>query len=382
MKTGISYIGTWDSPAGYGSAARQDITALYNVGVDIKTELIYQMAERTDYGFQGQLCLNLKDRNIPYRIKLTHLTPDTALNYFEKDKYNILRLFWETDKLPEGWIEPCNKANEIWTSSSAMAELFRASGVKVPIYWFPQPIDIAEGDKPYGKFEIDGHKGFMFYTIAQWIERYNFKTLITAYWEAFAGRDDVSLLLKTYRVNYTEQEQDKIILDIQNWKKEFRIKNTPRILFTPNLLTHDQIMELHNTGDCYITATRGDGWNRPIQEALLLGKPVISTARGGIHEHLIINTNANSKNDDLYFPVPSEYVPVTPVSWIPYYSADQNWAEIDRKKLIEIMQWVFSNQELAKAKGMKAKDFIKDNFSFFRIGTQMKIRLEQIEKNL
>ena len=38
--------------------------------------------------------------------------------------------------------------------------------------------------------------------------------------------------------------------------------------------------------------------------------------------------------DDLYFPISSEYVPVTEVSWIPYYKADQNWAQIDKDKLI------------------------------------------------
>lgn len=331
------------------------------------------MAERISYGFTGELCNNLINRNIPYKIKIIHLTPDTALNYLEKDKYNISHLFWETDRLPQGWADALNKMQEVWTSSSAMADLYRASGVKIPIYWFAQPLDIAEGDKPYGKFGIDEHKGFLFYSIFQWIERKNPKGLITAYWEAFNGRDDVSLLLKTYRVNYTKQEQDRIIADINTWKKEMRLKKYPRILIAPNLLTHDQVMKLHNTGDCYVTANHGEGWDRPLQEALLMGKPVISTARGGIHEYL---------NDDYYFPIPSTYVPVTPQSWIPYYSAEQNWAEPDRKKLIEAMQWVFSNQELAKAKGAKAKDYIKDSFSFYRIGLQMRERLENIESKL
>lgn len=373
MKSGILYCSSANSPSGYGNAARQDITALYNVGVDISCQTIYQMPERISYGWQGELCINLENRNIPYKIKVTHLTPDTALNYMEKGKYHILRLFWETDKLPQGWADICNQISEIWTSSSAMAELFKASGVKVPIYWFPQPIDISEADKPHDTFEIEGHKGFMFYTISQWIERYDFKTLILAYWEAFSGRDDVSLLLKTYRVNYTKQEQDKIITEIQSWKRDFKHNNTPRILFAPNLLTNDQVMKLHNTGDCYVTASHGDGWNRPIQEALLLGKPVISTARGGLHEYL---------NDDYYFPIPSKYVPVIQQPWIPYYTTDQNWAEIDKKKLIEGMQWVFCNQELARAKGLKAKNYVKDSFSFYKIGLQMRARLESIEKNL
>ncbi|MEK6880874.1 MAG: hypothetical protein AABY22_14740, partial [Nanoarchaeota archaeon] len=214
-----------------------------------------------------------------------------------------------------------------------------------------------------------------FYSIFQWIERYNPKGLITAFYEAFPNRNDVCLLLKTYRINYSKAEQDRIVSEINLWKKEMRITSGPKILFVPNLLTHDQIMKLHNTGDCYITASRGDGWNRPIQEALLMGKPVISTARGGIHEHINLV-------DSIYFPIPSKYVPVTPVSGIPYYSADQNWAEPDRKKLIDTMQWVFANQELSNAKGQKAKNYVKDTFNFYRTGTEMKMRLEKIEENL
>lgn len=373
MKSGVRYTSTADSPVGYGSAARAFITALFSVGIDVTCEIIYQMPHQTDYGWTGSLCKNLQDRNIPYKIKILHLTPDTAIPYMEEGIYHISHLFWETDKLPSSWIEPLNKMGEVWTSSSTMADLFKASGVKVPIYFFPQPIDIAEGDKNYGKFEIDGHKGFLFYSIFQWIERKNPKGLLTAYWEAFQGRDDVTLLLKTYRINYTKMDQEEIQTDIRKWKRELALPHYPRIIFIPDLLTHDEIMKLHNSCDVYVTANHGEGWDRVLQEALLMGKPTISTARGGLHEYL---------NSDYYFPISSTYVPVTPVSWIPYYGEDQQWAEPDKKELIKTMQYVFGNKELAQIKGVKAKDYIKDNFSFYKVGMMMRKRLEDIYKGL
>lgn len=370
---GIRYTSTCLSPSGYGSAARQDITALYSVGVDITCQTIYQMAERTSYGWQGELCANLEDRDIPYKINLIHLTPDTALNYLEKDKYNISRLFWETDRLPHGWADACNKMGEIWASSEAMGELLRASGVKVPIYAFPQPIDIANADRNYGKYTIENFEGFLFYSIFQWIERKNPKGLITSYWKAFTGRDDVGLLLKTYRVNYTEAEVGKIVADISEWKRELHLGHYPKIFIASKLLTQEQLMKLHHTGDCYISADHGEGWARPLQEALLLGKPAISTARGGLHEYL---------NTDHYFPIPSEYVPVIQQSWIPYYTSDQNWAEPNYDKLIGAMRWVFGNRELAQAKGIVAKNYIKDKFNFYRCGMMMRERLEKIYSKL
>ena len=370
---GIKYTGTPLSPSGYGSAARAFITALHNVGVDVTCEVIYQMGEKTNYGWTGELCKSLIDRNIPYKIKIVHLTADYAIKYMEDKIYNILHLFWETDKLPQGWADCCNKAREVWTSSDAMIKLLRESGVKVPIYAFPQPIDITQADKDWGTFTIDQHKGFLFYSIFQWIERKNPKGLLTSYWKAFSGRDDVSLLLKTYRVNYTKGEADKIVSDIKQWKRELNLTHYPRVLLVPSLLTQEEIMRLHNTGDCFISADHGEGWSRPLQEALLMGRTAIATAKGGIRDYL---------SSDYYYPIKNTPVPVIPQPWIFYYSSDQNWVEPDYEELIKTMQWVFSNKAVANTKGIKAKDYIKDNFNFSRIGLLMRKRIEDIYKNL
>lgn len=370
---GIKYTGSWGDYSGYGEANRMDIVALHNVNVDVTTEGVRQVPENTDYGWTGQLCKNLQNRNIPYKIKVIHLTPDMYPKYMEKDVYHIGRLFWETDRLPQEWIEPCNKMGEIWTSSESMAELFRASGVKIPIYWFPQAIDITTADKDYGTFSIDSHNGFMFYSIFQWIERKNPKGLITSYWKAFNGRNDVSLLIKTYGINYTPEQNDRIKSDIAQWKRELRLANYPKIFLLTKLLDKNQLMKLHNTGDCYVTADHGEGWARPIQEALLMGKPVISTARGGIHEYL---------NEEMYFPIPSTYVPVIEQPWIKFYRSDQNWAEPDYDKLMETMKWVYSNRKIAETKGIKAKNHMKKEFNFYDVGLQMRKRLEDISKNL
>ncbi len=104
-----------------------------------------------------------------------------------------------------------------------------------------------------------------------------------------------------------------------------------------------------------------------------MGKPAISTARGGIHEYL---------NTDYYFPIPSTYVPVKVVPWIPYYTEGQRWAEIDKEKLKETMLFAFANRDIITAKGVLAKDYIKDKFSYHKIGEAMKKRLETISKGL
>lgn len=373
MKIGTKYCGTFLDYSGYGSANRADIASLYLSGVDLVTELVTQVPERTNHGWVGELAANLQNRKIDYKIKVIHLTPDCYPQFMEEGKYHIGRLFWETDKIPDSWIEPCNKMGELWVSSPAMIEVFKGSGIKVPMYAFPQSLDTAEADKLYGIFTIPHHEGFLFYGIFQWIERKNPKGLIQTYWKTFSGRKDVSLLLKTYRITYVKEEFDQILLDIQRWKREMSLSHFPRLYITNKLLSHAQVMRLHSTGDCFISADHGEGWCRPLQEALLMGRTAITTARGGIHEYL---------DDTYYFPIPSAYVPVTEVSWIPYYKASQNWAEPDYEKLSETMKYVFANKQVANAKGIHAREYIKNTFSYLAVGRKMAWRLEQIQKGL
>src|SRR3990167_3917906 len=166
----------------------------------------------------------------------------------------------------------------------------------------------------------------MFYSIFQWIERKNPRALLKAYWKAFEGKGDVTLLIKTFRLSYDDEERRRIRNDIILWKNEMGQGEWPRVLVSFDLLDQEGVMKLHQTGDCFVLGHRGEGWNRCIQESLLMGKPVIATARGGIHEYL---------QPEHYFGIDSKYVSLTEVPYIKFYTADQMWAEVDEKQLIK-----------------------------------------------
>src|SRR3990167_8969609 len=117
MTPDCKYQGTYFDPSGYGEANRNFITALYLAGVNITTERVIQVSERAEFGWTGNLCKQLENLDIDYKIKIIHLTPDLYPKYMESGKYHIGHLFWETDLLPKEWIAPCNKMDEIWTAS-------------------------------------------------------------------------------------------------------------------------------------------------------------------------------------------------------------------------------------------------------------------------
>lgn len=367
------YSGTFLDYSGYGSANRSDIVSLFNAGVNVSTELVVQVPEKTSYGVSEYIARSLQDRTIPYKVKIIHLTPDMYPRYKEDGKYHIGRLMWETDKLPDEWVKCCNEVNEIWTASERMANTIKSSGVKVPVMWFPQAVNISEGNEIIRPFQMNYKKDFIFYSVFQWIERKNPRGLLEAYWKAFEGKDDVTLLLKTYRVNYSPDEFANIKRDIESWKLALGLKHYPKVFLVPRLLKHSEMMKLHALGDCYVNPSSGEGWCRPLHEAMLHGKPVISGDNGGLTDYL---------TDDHYFRVPSAPINAAVTSWIPWYMKNMNWWVLKTDELSRIMRHVYEDKAEAQKKAAKAKQYVEENTSYQTVGTLLKNRLVEIERIL
>lgn len=369
---GVRYLGTFSENSGYAQACRTYITALYLAGIDVTTELIVQMVDRShDYGWMGRLSTQLKDRKIDYKVKFLHITPDLYPGYMEKDKYNIGHLFWETDRLPKEWANPCNKVNEIWTLSEEQARMIKNSGVTVPIKWFPQPIDISLAELNLTPFIVPNFDGFIFYSIFQFILRKNPEALIKTYLKTFEGKDDVCLVLKTYGVTYSDKEFIKIKDEIAKWKKELNQAHYPKIFLIDKVMTTDELFRTHLMGDVYVNTSCGEGNGIPVVEAALMGKPIISTDTTGFADYF---------PKDIYYPIPAQAVQAIQTPSIPWYTSEMKWLDIDRQKLSEAMLNVYNNQKEAKERGLKAQEFVKKEFNFWKIGEAMRLRLEEISK--
>jgi glycosyltransferase involved in cell wall biosynthesis len=373
MIPAVKYTGTAHDYSGYGDANRAFINSLFFAGVDVTVELVTQTPQTTDFGILGKVCDMLVDRDIPYKAKVIHLTPDLYPRYVEKKIYNIGHLFWETDKLPEEWIKPCNLMDEIWTASEPMERMLKQSGIKVPIFSFPEPIYTQKLNEKVIPFETQYKKDFTFYSIFQWIDRKNPRGLLRAYWKAFENNDQVTLLLRTYRINHTEDEYALIKSEINSWKSELRLRHYPKIFLVKKLLTYDEMAKLHKMGNCYVNASSGEGWCRPLQEAMLYGQPAISGNNGGITDYM---------TSYYYYEIPSAIQGVTQRTWIPWYTPDQNWKVVDETKLSEAMRKVYDNYDEAKIVGRRAQDFVLENFSLQTVGSKMKERLAEIYRTL
>lgn len=366
----VKYSGPWAESSGYASANRNIITALHESGVDVSTELQVYANQKTDYGEQFEICKSLQNKDNGYKIKVLHITPNVYAKHKEVGKYHVGHLFWETDGMTPEWAWYLREVDEIWTGCEWNKQTFLNAGFKGPVHIYPQPIDtVTRGQKK----SIHGARGYIFYSIFQWIERKDPKTLLQAYWREFENEQNVTMILKTYGLSFSKQETKKLYEQISRWKTELNLSNYPRVLVIDYLLSRQDILNLHASGDCFVASHRGEGWGIPEVEAMVHAKPVIATGLGGVMERV---------PDKFMYKVRYDMVPVSGMDWAEQYAPDQNWGQADINDLRAKMRYVFENQEDARRVGEWGQKFVRDNYNYKRVGELMKNRLNELEDEL
>lgn len=369
----LCYTGPFLDASGYGEATRNFISAFAEAGANIKTQRV-TFTGNVNYLTRGaKLAEELSTREVPYNIKILHVTPDVYRQYMEPGKYHIGHLFWETDKLPLSWVAGCNLMDEIWTGTQLNKDTIVNSGVKVPVYVFPEAVDV---DIPAVRpFKLPNFEGFVFYSIFEWNERKNPKTLLSAYWREFKGIYDVALLLKVHKGSYSTESVGEIISEAKRWKNEMGFKDTPRVFLCTNILSEEEKHRFHATGDVYVSSHRGEGWSIPIAEASLHRKPVVSVNFGGITEYFMAKH---------FYEVESELVSIDRV-YNKYYEPGMHWAQASEKSLRLRMRTLYdynkteNKKTISKIKAGAAHTLVTTFFNFKSVGEKMMARLREIE---
>lgn len=361
---GIKYIGPIFDNSGYAKAARQNILALYGLGVPITLAPITFEKARPDLGEDGAILESLDRKKIEYNVVIMHCTPEFYSRYREEGKLNVGYTIWETTKLHPAWKDYINNnVDGLFVGCEWNVKVFKDSGVTVPIFNAPHCIS-TEGLAEAKPFDVKGvdKSTFMYYSIFQWTERKSPLDLIKAYWQAFPNNEDVALVLKTYRSDYSDNEKEAIRTTIRRLKKVCPADNYPPIYLISDMLTEDEINGLHVRGDCYASLDRGEGFGLSPFQAGAVGNPIIVTGFGGTTEY--------AKPNNSYL-VDYVEIPVFGMPWSPWYKLEQNWAQASPAHAVEHMKCVFENQEEAKTKGQKLKSYIEENFSLEVIGNKL-----------
>lgn len=366
----VRYIGPFPNSSGYASAARNNVVAMARAGIDLTITQVSFEDQYTSHGEVGKLIQSYTDRTGYWDANIIHLTPENWPRFIQPSKYNIGYTVWETSRLPASWVPIINSVNEVWVPSQFNVQVFRDSGVTIPIKCIPHAFDPELPNQPFNK-ETFTHLDnvYKFYSIFQWTERKNPHGLLRAYLTEFDADDDVTLFLKTYHMGWSEKQQSLIKTHVRELKQELGLSNYPPIQFIGNLLSHNDMQTIHQVGDCCVMPHRGEGFGLVPAEAMLHGKPTISTNWSGNLEYM------NHQNSYL---VDYKLVPVEGMPWADKYTSDQEWSEPSIASLREYMRRVFSDPAEGVAVGLRGQKTIRDNFSFEKIGNLIKETLGKI----
>jgi len=197
-------------------------------------------------------------------------------------------------------------------------------------------------------------------------ERKHPTALIKSYWAAFRNNENVALILKTYRGDFSDEEKNAVRNTILKLKDVTRMSNYPPIYLILDMLTRKEVLGLHKAGDCFVSLNRGEGFGLSGFEAGATANPAIVTGLGGVLEY--------AKPEHSYL-VNYSLTPVFGMNWSPWYNHGkdeaQMWAEPDCGHAIELMRHVYSNQEEAKIKGEALKKYIAENLSWEKVGQKI-----------
>lgn len=286
---------------------------------------------------------------------------------YQKFKAVIGRTMFETDRVNPEHVNRCKLMDYIWVPSEFHVSTFVKSGVDPSkIVKIVQPIDVNFFDplkyRPFSlaslgtlvlgskDMEMGLDNGFVFLSIFKWEFRKGWDLLLEAYLKEFSKKDQVGLFLLTNPYHSDRDFGNKILDFVENSDIQKPASGWAPVYVIDTHIAQTDLPRIYKAADAFVLPSRGEGWGRPLVEAMAMSLPVIATNWSGQTEFL---TDENS--------YPLAFERMSEVKEGPFKG--HLWAEPSIGKLQDLMREVTTNVDEAKAKGRRARDDMVRQFS-------------------
>lgn len=358
MKT-VYYVSPGGT-SGYAEAGKDYMVALKENGVDVwHKRMVFDIDRVQSATDRDRIVEDLQHKQIHYDNVIVHTTPEhwdlqrEECNAPHAKKIGLT--VWETTRLYHSWPGMCNAMDHVIVPCEWNVDVFRESGVTVPISVAPHILR----PQPEVQGTIPGTEGrYVFYTIGQWSMRKGVHDTIRAYLSAFTADDDVALVVKTFASNYTPSEKAKV----ENWVKMImaEFSRPAKVILLLDQYSQLEMEALHTAGDCYVSLCKAEGWGLGAFDAAGRGKPVIMTGFGGQMDFLKVGQHGIVEYD---------LVPVRGMPWIPWYTQDQQWAQPRLDHAVRLMR---DMNERRPGKDRAQIKWMQETFSGERVAEMIK----------
>jgi glycosyltransferase involved in cell wall biosynthesis len=376
---GLKYV-SWSDTTGYAVAAKAYLYALIDASINVTwTPMVPGEKNYVTYLQKQYPCPILQticNLEIDYDTVIIHTVPEYYPEWIAKERSKNCKILgytvWEHERLPDHWPAILNQLDGVMVPCKWNAEVFRNSGVTVPIHvvahisQFERSTEVSKSDQNVirshlGEYADQGR--FIFYSIGHWSNRKAPFLAIEAFLKAFDSHDNVLMVVKTSAKDITRWQLD--------WRNGFRRRNpspqisakritskypasAPVVVIADESLSDAEILALHQEGDCFVSMARPEGWGLGAFEAARLAKPIIMTGYGGQLDFL---------NPQLCYLIDYKMVPVYEPIWSANYRSTDLWAEPSIDHAIQLMRKAFRNPEHSLERAKQLANEVRTNFS-------------------
>lgn len=307
-ESGVAFIAPWEEPfSGFPEHARRNAIALHNTGEhvhlrSIRPRLDWEMTDdrrRVIKKMEPLLSCSIK----MYKSQIYMFVPTDELlfmytihKYLEPEqlKYiNSLKVFynvWERETISDYAVMALNKVGQVWVACKANADMLVRCGVhESKIHVIPIPFF---DDDPLLELRSYSRKSgpIRFYHIGKWEPRKEQRNIILCFLRAFKPGEAMLMMKVTPIATKLGDYPKSIDHAIHNALEDSIVKSMgwdihsvkkQGIVVFKNLLTQQQILEMHKYGDVYVTLSRGEGFDMPAFDAKLAGNRILYVPSGG-----------------------------------------------------------------------------------------------------
>ena len=368
----VLYLGCYRDGTGWAHAAIDYILSLDAAGIEVVPRFIKLNENNGEVPRRIDELERNSDKNCD--IVIQHILPHQVDYRGEFDK-NISLYVAETDNCKNSaWPDRINLMDEAWVPNIHLAENFtKNSNMMTKHFVIPHACDTSKYQKSYNKLDIPFLKNkFVFYYIGEITRRKNVGAILKAFHSEFDINENVELLIKGHIPGQSANETESHLRDMSNKVKDgLKIhrqgSSYHQEVFVCDYLSEDQIFDIHNTCDCFVSASFGEAWGIPIFDAMAMGNTPICCDNGGPSDFL--------KGGGILTPCREEPCFGVFDSFDDLYTAKENWYSIDINAMKKNMRQIFENSKVREDIASQGINSAYD-YSYMNVGSLMKKTLE------